>query len=199
MINIVGISGASGSIYVASIIRAFSRMEGETYLIASPTAIRIYNEEMHTSISSVNEIVEHVFKQWNIKNSPHTFHPRDFYDIGSDIASGTNQWESMIILPASMRTVASISAGTTGNLIERVADVTLKERRKLIVVPREAPFNRIHLRNLMQIDEAGGIILPASPGFYQNPQSLDDLADFITAKIFNLIGIKHSLIPKWQG
>lgn len=92
-----------------------------------------------------------------------------------------------------------MNAGLTENLIERAADVTLKERRRLIVVPRETPFNRIHLRNLLSLDEAGAIILPASPGFYQMPKTLDDLGDFISGRIFNLLGVEQNLFPKWEG
>lgn len=199
MINIVGIAGASGSIYAARLIKALMATAGETYLIASPTAIRIYNYEMKTNIDSVKGIIDHVIDYWQVNEIINKFHPRDFNDIGSDIASGSNLWQNMIIVPSSMKTIASISAGITTNLIERCADVSLKERRRLIIVPRETPFNRIHLKNLLNIDEAGGIILPAAPGFYQNPASINDLGDFIAAKILNLAGIKHNLIKKWSN
>jgi 4-hydroxy-3-polyprenylbenzoate decarboxylase len=98
-----------------------------------------------------------------------------------------------------MKTIASINAGFTDNLIERCADVTLKERRRLIVVPRETPYNQIHLRNMLSLDQAGAIILPASPGFYQVPKTLDDLGDFIAGRIFNLLGVDAELFPKWEG
>lgn len=137
-------------------------------------------------------------EKWKVK-SKHKFHVRNFFDIGSDIASGSNVWDAMVVIPCSMKTVASMSAGLTENLIERAADVTLKERRRLIVVPRETPYNRIHLRNLLELDEAGAIILPASPGFYQMPKTLDDLGDFIAGRILNLLGHTQTLFPKWEG
>lgn len=103
----------------------------------------------------------------------------------------------MVVLPCSMKTIASINAGMTENLIERAADVTLKERRTLLLVPRETPYNRIHLKNMLELHDAGAIILPASPGFYQMPKTLEDLGDFISERIFRLLGMELDLYPRW--
>ncbi|PKA25145.1 3-octaprenyl-4-hydroxybenzoate carboxy-lyase [Leptospira sp. mixed culture ATI2-C-A1] len=195
---VVGLAGASGSIYAARFLRALCEIEGETYITASPASLRIFSEEYETTVKTTEDILSFVEEKWKVK-SKHKFHVRNFFDIGSDIASGSNVWDAMVVIPCSMKTVASMSAGLTENLIERAADVTLKERRRLIVVPRETPYNRIHLRNLLALDEAGAIILPASPGFYQMPKTLDDLGDFITGRIFNLIGLSQTLFPKWEG
>lgn len=195
---VVGLAGASGSIYAARFLRALYEVEGESYLTASPAAIRIFSEEYAMKVESAEDILSFVETKWKVKPK-HKFHVRNFFDIGSDIASGSNRWDAMVVVPCSMKTVASLSHGLTENLIERAADVSLKERRRLIVVPRETPYNRIHLKNLLALDEAGAIILPASPGFYQIPKTLDDLGDFIAGRIFNLLGIEQNLFPKWLG
>ncbi len=195
---IVALAGASGSIYAARFLRALSEISGESYLVVSPPSLRVFSEEYARPVSKPQDILDFVNSTWNPKVQ-HNFQIRSFADIGSDIASGSNQWDAMVIVPCSMKTVASITHGLTDNLIERCADVTLKERRKLIVVPRETPYNRVHLRNMLSLDEAGGIILPASPGFYQMPKTLDDLGDFIAGRIFGLLGIEHNLFTKWEG
>ncbi len=195
---VVGLAGASGSIYALRFLKALSNLPGQTFLVVSPPSLRIFSEEYETNVSKPEHILEYINKHYGL-GSQHTFEIRNFHDIGADIASGSNVWDAMVVVPCSMKTVASINAGLTENLIERAADVTLKERRRLIVVPRETPYNRIHLRNLLSLDEAGGIILPASPGFYQMPKTLDDLGDFIAGRIFNLLGVQTSLFPKWEG
>ncbi len=194
---VVGLAGASGSIYAARFLRALSEIPGDTYFTVSPASLRIFSEEYETKVSSAEDVLDFIQQRWK-PEIKHKFHIRDFFDIGSDIASGSNSWDAMVVVPCSMKTVASINAGFTENLIERAADVSLKERRRLIVVPRETPYNRIHLRNMLSLDEAGGIIVPASPGFYQMPKSLDDLGDFIAGRIFNLLGVESELFPKWD-
>ena len=196
---VLGIAGASGSIYPARFLKKLLELEGETYLIVSPASIRIFREEYETNVNTPQEILDFIINKWQIESIRNQIHFRTFADIGADIASGSNKWDAMVVLPCSMKTIASINAGLTENLIERCADVTLKERRRLIVVPRETPYNQIHLRNMLSLDEAGAIILPASPGFYQVPRTLDDLGDFIAGRIFNLLGVDAELFPKWDG
>ena len=196
---VLGIAGASGSIYPARFLKKLLELKGETYLVISPASIRIFREEYETKVNNPEEILDFITHKWQITSIQNQIHIRSFSDIGADIASGSNTWEAMIILPCSMKTIASINAGLTENLIERCADVTLKERRRLIVVPRETPYNQIHLRNMLSLDQAGAIILPASPGFYQVPRTLDDLGDFIAGRIFSLLGVDAGLFPKWEG
>jgi 4-hydroxy-3-polyprenylbenzoate decarboxylase len=196
---VLGIAGASGSIYPARFIKKLLELQGETFLIVSPASIRIFREEYETNVNTPQEILDFIVNKWQITNIQNKIHFRSFADIGADIASGSNTWEATVILPCSMKTIASINAGLTENLIERCADVTLKERRRLIVVPRETPYNQIHLRNMLSLDQAGAIILPASPGFYQIPRTIDDLGDFIAGRIFNLLGVDAGLFPKWIG
>ena len=196
---VLGIAGASGSIYPARFIKKLLELQGETFLIVSPASIRIFREEYETNVNTPQEILDFIVNKWQITNIQNKIHFRPFADIGADIASGSNTWEATVILPCSMKTIASINAGLTENLIERCADVTLKERRRLIVVPRETPYNQIHLRSMLSLDQAGAIILPASPGFYQIPRTIDDLGDFIAGRIFNLLGVDAGLFPKWIG
>jgi len=194
---VVALAGASGSIYAVRFLRALSQLPGESYLVVSPPSLRIFREEYATKAQDAREFLEYAIQGLE---SVHKFHIRPFGDIGADIASGSNHWDAMVVIPCSMKSIASIAHGLTENLIERCADVTLKERRRLILVPRETPYNRIHLRNMLSLDEAGAILLPASPGFYQMPKTLDDLGDFIAGRVLSLLGIsEHQLFPRWEG
>jgi len=112
-------------------------------------------------------------------------------------ASGSNPAEAMVVCPCTMGSLAAIAHGLADNLIERAADVMLKERRPLILVPRETPFSLIHLRNMTQLAEAGATILPANPGFYHRPQSVDQVVDFIVARVLDQLGLPHALMPRW--
>ena len=120
-------------------------------------------------------------------------------DFAAPIASGSVKSRGMIIVPCAMKYLAGVANGSSSNLIERAADVTLKERRTLVIVPRETPMNLIHLRNQVAAAEAGATILPANPAFYQKPESLEDLADFIAGRILSVFGIDHDLYPSWKG
>ncbi|GBF37705.1 UbiX family flavin prenyltransferase [Leptospira johnsonii] len=194
---VLAMAGASGSIYAARFLRALMEIPGETWFVPSPASIRVFREEYEANVQTGEDVLEFVRKKWNPKQT-NRFHFRKFEDIGADIASGSNIWDGMVVLPCSMKTVAAIRTGITENLIERAADVSLKERRKLILVPRETPFNRIHLENMLALHDAGAIIAPASPGFYQMPQSLDDLGDFMATRIFRLLGREIDLYPRWN-
>ncbi|MCB1189484.1 MAG: UbiX family flavin prenyltransferase [Leptospiraceae bacterium] len=195
---VVAISGASGSIYAARFLKKLLEIQGETFLIFSPASIKIFKEEYQTKANTPEEIINFIIEKWKVENISNTFAFRNFHDIGEDIASGSNIWEAMVIVPCSMKTIGSIVTGITTNLIERCADVTLKEKRRLIAVPRETPYNQIHLKNMLKLDKVGGIILPASPGFYFLPNSLDDLGDFIAGRIFNLLGYDFDLFKPWN-
>ena len=120
-------------------------------------------------------------------------------DVGASIASGSHSCDSMAVVPCSMKTLAGIAHGASRNLIERAADVMLKERRRLVVVPRETPMSLPQLRNLVLCAEAGAVVLPAMPAFYQQPHSIDDLADFMAGKILSALGFEHELYPAWTG
>ena len=120
-------------------------------------------------------------------------------DIAAPVASGSFQAAGMAVAPCSMGTLARIATGASTNLIERAADVMIKERRKLVLVPREAPLSEIHLRNMLAVTRAGAEILPASPGFYHGPRTIDDLVDFVAGRILDRLGVENSLMRRWQG
>jgi 4-hydroxy-3-polyprenylbenzoate decarboxylase len=121
----------------------------------------------------------------------------DDNDRGAAPASGSARTSGMVVCPCSMGTVSAIAHGTSRSLVERAADVALKERRQLILVPREAPFSSIHLENMLKLSNLGAVILPAAPGFYHQPQSVDDLIDFVVARILNLLNIPQDMLPRW--
>jgi 4-hydroxy-3-polyprenylbenzoate decarboxylase len=123
----------------------------------------------------------------------------DDADRGAAPASGSTRHGGMVICPCSMGTVSAVAHGTSRSLVERAADVTLKERRRLIVVPRETPYSEIHLDNMLRLTRAGGVVVPASPGFYHQPRSIDDLVNFVVARILDLLDVEHLLVRRWGG
>lgn len=123
----------------------------------------------------------------------------DDADRGAGPASGSAKSSGMVICPCSMGTLASIAAGTSRSLVERAADVTLKERRPLVLVPRETPLSAIHLENMLRLTRAGAVVMPAAPGFYHRPTSIDQLVDFIVARVLDQLGVENSLVPRWGG
>jgi len=128
-----------------------------------------------------------------------TLHRHAVTDLGASIASGSQRWDGMVVVPCSMKTLSGIARGAAGNLIERAADVTLKERRPLVLVPRETPLHLIHLDNLRAVALAGAVLVPAMPAFYQKPQRLEDLADFVAARVLQVLGMPQQLVPVWEG
>ncbi len=198
---IIGITGASGSLYGLHLLQALlNSVSGRSTLIISPAALRVFNQEFNTALEKPEELLQYATDRAS-RSGPirHAFELADYRDIGAKPASGSAAYDGMVICPCSMKTMAGIAAGYTSNLIERAADVTLKERRRLIVVPRETPYNLIHLRNMTALTEAGGIVLPASPAFYQKPQDFDDLGRFIAGRILALLGLSQNLFSAWEG
>lgn len=198
---IIGITGASGSLYGLHLLQALlNSVSGRSTLIISPAALRVFNQEFNTALEKPEELLQYATDRAS-RSGPirHAFELADHRDIGAKPASGSAAYDGMVICPCSMKTMAGIAAGYTSNLIERAADVTLKERRRLIVVPRETPYNLIHLRNMTALTEAGGIVLPASPAFYQKPQDFDDLGRFIAGRILALLGLSQNLFSAWEG
>ncbi len=179
---ILAISGASGAFYAKKVFDLLHRMNAEIHLIISSNGVAILQEETGITPSYFEGRGIHIYK-----NS----------DINASIASGTFKCGGMVVIPCSMGTLGRIATGISNDLISRSADVTLKERRRLILVPRETPINEIHIRNMLTLSQAGAIILPASPGFYHNPRSIDDIADFIAAKVLDHLNIDNDLLPCW--
>ena len=182
---IIGITCASGIIYGTRLLEVLNKNSNvKIDLIISENAKLLIEHETDLKLSDVQQFADN-----NYENS----------DLAADIASGSRQYSGMVIVPCSMSTLAKINTGLTDNLITRVADVCLKEQRKLIVVPRETPINTTHLKNLLELSQKNVTILPAMPAFYQKPNELNDLIDFIVGKVLDNLGIDHDLFKRWDG
>ena len=191
--TVVAITGASGAPYAVRLLRALAELAQPTWLIVSAHGYRLLATE--AGIANQAALREAVgAASWDA-------HVRVFDDSdrGALPASGSVRTRGMVICPCSMGTVASIAAGTSRSLVERAADVVLKERRTLIVVPRETPLSAIHLENLLRLTRAGAIVMPAAPGFYHQPQSIGDLVDFMAARVLDHLDLEHSVGRRWQG
>lgn len=194
---VVGISGASGIRYGIRFVEATVRLGWTVHLIVTPSAWRVMQEEEGLpGVGSSSPLAD-----W-LKLPPgagERIVRHNVKDIAARPASGTFNARAMVVIPASMKTCAAIAHGYADDLLVRCADVFLKERRPLVVVPRETPLSIIHLRNLTAIAEAGAHVVPAMPGFYSQPEKIDDLVDFMSMKVLNLLGIGHDLGMEWQG
>jgi len=190
---VVAITGASGAPYALRFLQEATRHYTEIYVALSDQALQVIGVETGKSLSPNNLSAEALL---GFDSPAIRFVGRK--DYFAPPASGSFRHDGMVIVPCSMGTAARIAHGISDDIVTRAADVCLKERRKLILVPRETPWNLIHLRNLTQLAEAGAIILPAAPGFYHRPQTISDLVDFIVARILQQLGIDQKLIPQWQ-
>jgi 4-hydroxy-3-polyprenylbenzoate decarboxylase len=191
--TVLAITGASGALYAVSLLRELARGRFPVWLIVSDHGLRLLQTE--AGIGSVAALREEVGgRAWDAHVTVF-----DDHDRGARPASGSVVTAGMVICPCSMGTIAAIAHGTSRSLVERAADVTLKERRRLIVVPRETPYSTIHLDNMLRLTMAGGVILPASPGFYHQPKSIDDLVRFVVGRILDHLDVKHELVRRWRG
>jgi len=187
---IVAVTGASGAAYARRLVECLCEAGANVHLVVSPNGRRLLNDEL--GISEVDSV-----SLLGRETKLLTVHP--YRDVGSVLASGSFQTDGMIVCPCSGNTLGAIAAGLGGNLIDRAAAVTLKEGRKLVLVTREMPASRIELMNMLRVNEAGGIICPASPGFYMLPTSIADLVDFVVGKLLDLVGVPHRLNVRWAG
>ena len=186
----VAITGASGAPYAVRLLQALNEADVRVGLIVSRTGWRLLAEEVGIAGEAELRSVSGPWKRVVLYADD---------DRGATPASGSAPSRGMVICPCSMGTLASIAQGTTRSLIERAADVVLKERRPLVVVPRESPYSAIHLENMLRLTRAGATILPASPGFYHRPHRIDDLIDFIVGRILQHVGVTHALGPQWRA
>ncbi|RJQ42776.1 MAG: UbiX family flavin prenyltransferase [Gaiellales bacterium] len=193
----VGISGASGAIYGAGLLRALLAAGSEVSVCISDGAIEVIRAEDGIGAGSRGEVVSAFFQRHSVTLDPAAL--IDTGDMASAFASGSALAGAAVVCPCSMSTLGSIAAGITRNLIHRVADVMLKEGRPLVLVPRETPLSAIHLENMLRVKRAGAAIVPAMPGFYQRPESIDDLVDFNSGKVLDVLGIRHELFNRWDG
>ena len=186
---VIGITGASGSIYAVRLIEELLSKGIFVHIICTENGKKVMKFE--TSLDIHEWVQELKDKYNNVKLE-------DINNLFSGVASGSFKFDAMIILPCSMGTLAEISNGLAKNLLCRAADVALKENRKLIIVPRETPLNAIHLENMLKLSKLGVSILPAMPGFYHKPESMDDLINFVVGKILDLLSIENILFKKWE-
>jgi len=188
---VVAITGASGAPYAVRLVEVLARNSVPVWLIVTSHGWRLLAAE--TGISDEGELRAATGGDW----STITRYSDD--DRGATPASGSARTAGMVICPCSMGTVAALAGGTSRSLVERAGDVALKERRKLILVPRETPLSLIHLRNLVTVTEAGAIVLPAAPGFYHRPERIDQLVDFIVQRVLDHLDLGVEIAPRWQG
>jgi 4-hydroxy-3-polyprenylbenzoate decarboxylase len=194
----LAITGASGAIYAMRTMAALLERECHLEIVVSEYGRRLLHDELGEK-AAVPRLREYLVETYGDAASKGTFTILSNKDLGATIASGSHDCEGMVIVPCSMKTLAGVAHGLSRNLVERAADVMLKEKRRLVVVPRETPMSLPQLKNMVLCAEAGAMILPAMPAFYQMPKSLADLADFMAGKILSALGMSHGLYPKWEG
>jgi len=194
----LGITGASGAIYAMRTMAALLERECHLEVVVSEYGRRLLHDELGEK-AAVPRLREYLVETYGDGASKGTFTILSNKDLGASIASGSHDCEGMVIVPCSMKTLAGVAHGLSRNLVERAADVMLKEKRRLVVVPRETPMSLPQLKNMVLCAEAGAMILPAMPAFYQMPKSLSDLADFLAGKILSSLGVSHELYPAWNG
>ena len=188
---VLALTGASGAPYGVRLLEILARNRIPVWLITSEHGMRLLQEEC--GIGSLDALRQATGGDWSsVVNYPDG-------DRGALPASGSRRTAGMVICPCSMGTLAAVAAGTSRSLVERAADVTLKERRKLVLVTREAPLSVVHLRNMVAVAEAGAVVLPASPGFYHRPTEIGQLVDFVVQRIIDQVGLDLEVAPRWGG
>lgn len=195
---IVAITGASGSVYAERFLRVLAQENHRVYLVITGPGQQVVEYELGWQLPAEPKVVEEylgsllAFPKGNFRY----FH---WEDIGAMIASGSAKTDGMVVIPCTMSTVAGIAHGQSGNLVERAADIMLKEGRPLIVVPRETPLSQLHLQNMLKLAQLGVRVVPAMPAFYQRPQSIDDLVNFMVGRVLDLLNIEHNLFERWKS
>jgi 4-hydroxy-3-polyprenylbenzoate decarboxylase len=191
---LIGVTGASGSVYADRLLQLLIKETSRVYLVATDSGEKVAAHELSKSslllraiTGSLNKSEKEVIRVFNND------------DLFAPCASGTAAPDAMVIVPCSMGSLARVATGISGNLLERSADVMLKQRRKLLVCPRETPFNLIHLRNMTSLAEAGAEVIPLMPGFYQKPKTMDELIDFCVGKILEQLRVPHHLYRPWNS
>jgi 4-hydroxy-3-polyprenylbenzoate decarboxylase len=191
---VVAMTGASGAPYAVRLLQILGRLDRTVHLTLSASSVQVLREEMalQVDLDSFNPAF-----CTGLAADRLVYH--HYQDFNAPIASGSFPTGGMVVIPCSMSTLGAIASGATANLITRAADVHLKERRKLILVPRETPLSLIHLENMVKVTRAGAVVLPAMPGWYHRPRHLRDLIDFVVARICDQLGIQNALVPRWNA
>jgi len=194
----LAITGASGALYAVRTLAALLVQGLHVELVVSDYGRRLLRDELGEE-AVIEKLIPYLSARYGAAVKDGTLIVHSNRDLGATIASGSHQCSGMAIVPCSMKTLAGIAHGLSRNLVERAADVMLKEHRRLVIVPRETPMSLPALKNMVLCAEAGAMIVPAMPAFYQLPKSLDDLADFMAGKIVSALGFEHELYPAWTG
>ena len=181
---VVGVTGATGAVYATRLLQRLTGCGCETHLVASPAGVLNVHHELGLDRKALEALATHAY-------SP--------ADVGAAIASGSFVTSAMVIAPCSMKTLAAVAHGLSDNLLTRAADVTLKERRRLVLMVRETPFNLAHLRNMVAVTEMGGVIFPPLPAFYHQPQSIDDLVNDTVERVLGMLGMADAEPKSWAG
>ena len=181
---VVGITGATGAVYAVRLLERLKAAGRETHLVVSPAGVLNAHHELGLNRSALEALADVAYAPG---------------DVGAAIASGSFATDAMVIVPCSMKTLAAVALGLSDNLLARAADVTLKERRRLVLMVRETPFNLAHLRNMMAVTEMGGVIFPPLPAFYHRPQSIDDLVNDTVERVLSMLGVSGATPKSWQG
>jgi 4-hydroxy-3-polyprenylbenzoate decarboxylase len=195
---VVALTGASGSPYGVRLLEVLLRAGRTVHLTVSPAAVEVMQRELGRTVRLDHFELADLMGETAALAAPGQLHYHHFRDFQAGIASGSFLTAGMAICPCSMGTVAAIAHGLSENLIHRAADVHLKERRKLVLVPRETPLHLIQLRNLTACAEAGAVVLPAMPAFYTLPRTLEDCVDFIVGRVCDQLGVEHGLLRRWS-
>lgn len=191
----VGITGASGAPYARRLVQALLAGGHTVGACFSSASLQVSGQELYGDLRMPHDEVR---ERWLAETGlapERLYGPHDF---GSPYASGSARWDAAVLVPCSMDTLATVASGAGSNLLHRAASVALKEDRRLVLVPRETPLSTIHLENLLRVRRAGAHVLPAMPAFYQMPETLEDMVDFVVGKVLNLLGIDQSLLTEWD-
>ncbi|MFQ6081581.1 MAG: UbiX family flavin prenyltransferase [Candidatus Bathyarchaeia archaeon] len=181
---IVAITGASGVVYGKRLLEVLRGRGVETHLVVSKAAERVIEHELEITREDLEKLADHAY---------------DVDDLTAPLVSGSFKTDGMIVTPCSMKTLAGIAHGYSENLVLRAADVTLKERRRLVLVPRETPLSVVHLQNMLELARQGVIMVPAMPAYYHKPKNIDGLVDYVVGKVLDCLGIDHALFGRWSG
>ena len=194
----LAITGASGAVYATRTLAALLERGVHVELIITDYGRRLLRDELGET-ATVEGLRPFLIEKYGQAVEAGTMNLHSNRDLGATIASGSHGCSGMAIVPCSMKTLAAVAHGLSRSLVERAADVMLKEKRRLVIVPRETPMSLPQLRNMVACAEAGALMLPAMPAFYQQPKTIDDLADFVAGKIMNALGFEQQLFPAWKG
>ena len=195
---IVAVTGASGAVYAGRLLRALLSAGHHVHLVLSQYGRLLLGQELGFEAAK-ETVVEFLERLYGPQVRAGTLSEYSVGNQACTLASGSGGIDGMVVVPCSVKSLSAIAGGAASNLIERAADVTLKERRPLVLVVRETPLNLIQLRNMVTVTEAGAVVLPAMPAFYQKPRTFDDLGDFIAGRVCNFFAIEHQLFEPWSG